>query len=273
MSSILPTYFLTHGGGPWPYMKDDMPGVYDKLEASIVDIPRQIGGRPKAVLAISGHWEESDFAVSSAAHPTMIYDYSGFPEHTYKIQYKAPGSPELAARVQALLEAGGIRCRSDAERGFDHGTFSLMKPLFPDEDVPVVQLSMRAGYDPALHIAVGRLLAPLREEGVLIIGSGSSYHNLREWRRDASNPSRQFDAWLQDALLKTVPAERVNKLMHWTDAPAARASHPTEDHLIPLMVAVGAAEKDAATLIYHQDDFMGRVALSSFRFGDMPTHH
>ena len=269
MSSHLPTYFLTHGGGPWPWLKDERPGLYDKLEASIVDIPRQIGGRPKAVLVISGHWEESDFAVSSAAHPPMVYDYFGFPDHTYKIQYKAPGSPELAARVQALLEAGGVRCRSDAERGYDHGTFSMLKPLFPNEDVPVVQLSMRAGYDPALHVAVGRLLAPLRDEGVLIIGSGSSYHNLREWMRGSpASDSRQFDAWLQDAVLKSKPAERVNKLTHWTDAPAARASHPTEDHLIPLMVAVGAAEKDAATLIYHQDDFMGRIVLSSFRFGE-----
>lgn len=268
MATRLPTYFLSHGGGPWPYMKDRFGTTFDKLEAALVGIHDQLGVRPRAVFVISGHWESDAFTVSASAAPPMVYDYHGFPDYTYQITYPAPGAPELAARVQALLNAGGIPCRSDPTRGFDHGTFSLMKPLYPDAEVPIVQLSLHAGYDPMQHIAVGRLLAPLRDDGVLIIGSGSSYHNLRRWRADAAVPARQFDEWLQETLTHAAPDERVKQLTAWTAAPAARIAHPQEDHLLPLMVAVGAAENEAGSCIYHEDDFMGSVTLSSFRFGD-----
>jgi aromatic ring-opening dioxygenase catalytic subunit (LigB family) len=262
----LPTYFLSHGGGPWPWMKDRTGGAFDRLEASLADIPRQLSSRPNAVLVVSGHWEAPAFTVSSGARPGMIYDYSGFPEDTYRISYPAPGAPEVAARVQALLTAGGMAAGSDATRGFDHGTFSLMKPVYPDADVPVVQLALEAGLDPERHIAAGRLLAPLRDEGVLILGSGSSYHNLRQWNASAALPSRQFDAWLQQTM-QAAPDARTARLTQWESAPAARIAHPREEHLLPLMVALGAAEKEPATLTYHQDDFMGAIAMSSFRFG------
>ena len=270
-SSRLPAYFVSHGGGPWPYMKDQLGGRFDKLEASIVDIRRQLAERPRAVLVISGHWESPQFAVSSSPRPPMVYDYSGFPEHTYHVIYAAPGSPTLAGRVQGLLQAGGLACRSDEARGFDHGTFSLLQPLYPDADVPVVQLSLHAGYDPRIHIRAGQLLAPLRQEGVLIIGSGLSYHNLRHWNQSAAEPSRQFDAWLQQTLVRSTGAERLERLADWSRAPSARAAHPREDHLLPLMVAVGAAEHDAGVCVYHEDDFMGAISVSSFRF-DGPAH-
>ncbi|MBV9290568.1 MAG: dioxygenase [Hyphomicrobiales bacterium] len=269
MSGRLPTYFLSHGGGPWPYMKDELGGRFDKLEASLLDLRRELGEAPRAVLVVSGHWEAPEFTVSAAEKPPMVYDYHGFPEHTYHIKYGAPGSPALAARVQALLEAGGIRCLSDAARGFDHGTFSLMKPLYPDEDMPIVQLSLHAGYDPGLHIRAGRLLTPLRDEGVLILGSGFSYHNLRLWGASAAAPSRAFDAWLQQTLIASSPQERVNRLVGWSGAPSARTAHPREDHLLPLMTAVGAAEDEPAALVYHEDAFMGAIAASSFRFGEI----
>lgn len=267
-ASRLPTYFLSHGGGPWPWMKDRQGVLYDKLEASIVDIRRQLGERPRAVLMISGHWEGPQFTVSASPRPPMLYDYYGFPAHTYQVQYPAPGSPELAGRVQAMLEAGGLNCQSDEARGFDHGTFTVMAPLYPEADVPVVQLSLRQDFNPATHIACGALLAPLREEGVLIIGSGLSYHNLRRMDPSGALPSHQFDGWLQDALVKASPPARRDLLTDWSGAPSARFAHPREEHLLPLMVAVGAAQDDAGACVYHEDDFYGCLSVSSFRFGE-----
>lgn len=263
----LPTYFLSHGGGPWPWMKDRTGHAFDRLEASLAAIPGQISEVPKAVLVVSGHWEEPAFAVSSAARPGMIYDYYGFPDDTYRIVYPAPGAPDVAARVKALLDAGGMKTNADSERGFDHGTFSLMKPIYPDADVPVVQLALEDNLDPVRHLAAGRLLKPLRDEGVLILGSGSSYHNLRQWNASAALPSRQFDAWLRETLLDVSPEERERRLIDWEKAPSARTAHPREEHLLPLMVALGAAEDEPASLSYHQEDFMDAIAMSSFRFG------
>ena len=176
-----PTYFLSHGGGPWPFMKDQFGDRYDVLEASLQDIPRQIGARPKAVLVVTAHWEGPQFLVSASPQPGMIYDYSGFPPHTYQIQYPAPGAPALAAQVKQLLDTAGHPARLDHERGFDHGTFSALFPIYPQADVPLVQLSLKHGYDPLTHVEVGRALASLRRQGVLIVGSGLSYHNLRQF--------------------------------------------------------------------------------------------
>jgi aromatic ring-opening dioxygenase catalytic subunit (LigB family) len=265
-TTALPTYFLSHGGGPWPFMMDQVGHLYAQLDASLRDIPRQIGATPRAVLVITAHWEGRDFLVSSAAKPPMIYDYGGFPPHTYQVQYPAPGSPELAAQVQALLQAGGHPAMLDGERGFDHGTFSAMVPVFPEADVPIVQLSLKQGLDPHTHIAVGRLLAPLREQGVLIVGSGLSYHNLRAFNVQGAAASHAFDDWLRGAMA-LAPAERTAALLAWDRAPGARMAHPREEHLLPLMVALGAAEHDAATVPYHEDAFMGALAVSSFKFG------
>jgi aromatic ring-opening dioxygenase catalytic subunit (LigB family) len=272
MMTRLPTYFISHGGGPWPYLDGPFRRMFDQLEQSLVDIRRELGDAPRAVLVITGHWEERGFAISSGERPGMVYDYSGFPPHTYEIQYKAPGSPDLAARVQQLLSEGGIAARLDPQRGYDHGTFSVMKPLYPGEDIPLVQLSIDVSYDPELHVRLGRLLAPLRDEGVLIIGSGLSYHNLRDARSDVgAEPSRVFDAWLHDTLTKASPEERSSRLVEWERAPLARAAHPQEDHLVPLMAAVGAAENEPGVVVYHQKDLFGGITASSFRFGEAPT--
>jgi aromatic ring-opening dioxygenase catalytic subunit (LigB family) len=270
--SRLPTYFISHGGGPWPYMTGEFRRNFDVLEKSLVDMRDELGSTPKAVLVISSHWEATGFAISSGVKPGMVYDYHGFPEHLYNITYNAPGSPELASHVQRLLRASSIEAALDSTRGYDHGTFSIMKPLYPDEDIPVVQLSLDMGYDPALHIKVGRALAPLRAEGVLIIGSGLSYHNLSAMRGTGGyEPSRRFDAWLQETLIHSPFAKRTERLIEWDRAPAARAAHPREDHLIPLMVVVGAAEDEPGAVTYHQKDFAGGFTASSFRFGDVPA--
>lgn len=272
----LPTYFISHGGGPWPYMTGEFRSHFTQLERSLVDMRAELNNGPRAVLMVSGHWEERGFAISSGERPGMVYDYYGFPDYLYEIKYGAPGSPDLAHRVRDLLRTGGLEARLDPTRGFDHGTFSIMKPLYPEENMPVVQLSLDSSLDPAQHLLVGRALAPLRDEGVLIVGSGLSYHNLRAMRGAAGHqPSREFDAWLQQTLVRASPEERNKRLLAWEEAPSARAAHPREDHLIPLMVVVGAAGDEPGTTTYHQTDLMGGITASSFRFGNppMPPNH
>ena len=263
----LPTYFVSHGGGPWPWIMDQLPGDWTKLHASLRAIPREIGVTPRAVLVVSGHWEEAEFTVQTHPNPPMYYDYGGFPEFTYHIQYPAPGAPDVAARVGQLLDDAGISVRYDGARGFDHGVFAPLYVSYPDADVPILQLSLKHGYDAAAHLAAGRALAPLRDEGVLIVGSGFSFHNMRLMGPAGSAPSREFGEWLDTTLVDSSPEERTERLLHWEEAPSARVSHPAEDHLVPLMVAVGAAEDEAAVRTYHEDDFMGGLSSSSFRFG------
>ena len=263
----LPTFFVSHGGGPWPWMDGDMGRAHEQLAASLRGIPARLGARPAAVLMISAHWEAPEFTVMTAAQPGMLYDYGGFPEHTYHVRYPAPGAPAVAAHARELLGAAGIAVREDAERGFDHGLFAPMAVIFPEADVPVLQLSLRRGLDPRAHLALGRALGPLRSEGVAIIGSGLSFHNLRAFGPQAKAPSAAFDAWLDGALTLLDAEQRSDALADWEQAPAARLAHPREEHLLPLMVAVGAAEREAATRIYHQDDFFGGITVSSYMFG------
>lgn len=266
----LPTYFLSHGGGPWPYMGGEFRANFDWMEAALHDIPLQLPAKPKAILVISGHWEEAAFTLSSGAHPGMVYDYYGFPEHTYHISYPAPGSPELARRVQSLLDGAGWQVRLDPERGFDHGTFSMLQPMYPFADMPIVQLSLRNNYDPAEHLRLGKALAPLRDEGVLIIGSGFSFHNLRLMGGPVGTaPSQAFDDWLRTVLLQPDADRRDAALLDWEHAPAARIAHPREDHLMPLMVVAGAAGEDQAVCVYGEQ-FMHSVYASSYGFGVGP---
>ena len=260
-----PTFFISHGGGPWPWLPDMRKDLVS-LEASLAAIPAQLPERPEAILMVSGHWEGPDFAVMANPHPPMVYDYRGFPPFTYEIKYGAPGAPALAKRTHDLIAGAGLPSHLDTEQGFDHGVFAPMAVMYPEADVPTYQVSIRSGYDPEAHLALGRALAPLRDEGVAIVGSGLSYHNLRRMGEPGRAPSAEFDAWL-DAAMRGDPATRVAKLKGWEDAPAARICHPEEDHLIPLMTAVGAAESEAATRIYHDTNVYGGITASSYRFG------
>jgi len=168
--------------------------------------------------------------------------------------------------VRDLIATAGLPVAFDAERGFDHGAFVPMAVAWPDAAIPLLQLSLRMGLDPATHIALGRALAPLRDEGVLIVGSGLSWHNLRALGPPARGPSQLFDDWLQQTVTSPA-AERAARLLRWSEAPAARAAHPREEHLLPLMVAVGAAQDDAGDCPYREEGVYGGVTVSSFRFG------
>jgi aromatic ring-opening dioxygenase catalytic subunit (LigB family) len=270
MSTRLPTFYLSHGGGPWPYMQGEARRPFAALEASLRELPQQVGVRPEAILVISGHWEERDIGVMASPSPPMVYDYGGFPKELYSIRYPAPGSPELAVRAQFLIQQAGLASHLDGQRGFDHGTYSILAVTHPEADIPVIQVSVRLDYDPELHLSLGRALAPLREQGVLIIGSGSSYHNLRQFfvpEQSAAESSTQFDTWLRETLVESSPVRRSERLVQWELAPGARIAHPQEDHLVPLFAAVGAAECEPGTVIYREERFMGSITLSSYRFG------
>lgn len=263
----MPTYFISHGGGPWAFMEGEFRKAFARLENWLRGFPRELPSKPKAILMISGHWEEKEFAVMANPRPPMVYDYYGFPEHTYHVEYPASGSPELAKRVEELLVKSAFKTHLDYERGFDHGTFVPLAIAYPNADMPIVQVSIRSDYNPEIHLQLGRAISPLRDEGILIIGSGLSYHNLRRFDSSAAKPSTEFDSWLQKVIIDCEPQERWHKLIEWEKAPSARVAHPREDHLLPLMVAVGAAESEKGELVYHEDDFMGGIAVSSFRFG------
>lgn len=262
----LPTYFVSHGGGPWPWMKEQTGGAYARLEASLAALRQAHGADVRSVLVVTSHWETPGFMLSSGSAPGTIHDYGGFPPHTYRIRYPAPGNPALAGRAAALLQAAGHPAGLDPERGFDHGTFSMLYPVYPEATMPVVQLSLRRDFDPQAHIDAGRALAPLRDEGVLILGSGLSFHNLRQFGPSGAAASRAFDGWLQETMA-LAPRERSAALLRWEGAPMARAAHPREEHLLPLMVALGAAEQEPAACVYHEEDFFGSLTVSSFRFG------
>jgi aromatic ring-opening dioxygenase catalytic subunit (LigB family) len=262
----MPVVFLPHGGGPWPFVelgfdKQEMAAMAAYLR-ELPAVPRQ---KAKAVLAISAHWEEPVPTVMTAARPPMLYDYYGFPPESYQITWPAPGDPALAARVRQLLGAAGIDSAEDAQRGFDHGTFVPLKLAYPDADVPTVQLSLRRGLDPQQHLEIGRALAPLRDEGVFIVGSGMTFHNLRAFGDPRARPiSEEFDAWLREsAALPQGP--RDGRLLDWALAPSARLAHPREEHLLPLMVVAGAAGADRGVVGYG-GVAMG-VRLSSYHFG------
>jgi aromatic ring-opening dioxygenase catalytic subunit (LigB family) len=225
----------------------------------------ELPAKPKAVLMVTAHWEENAFTVQGNVTPPMIYDYGGFPDFTYQIQYPARGDAGLAKQVFDMIKAAGLPAAIDPKRGFDHGTFTPMAVTYPNADMPIVQLSIHKSYDPAMHIDLGRVLAPLRHEGVLIVGSGLSYHNLRSFGPEAAKPSKEFDDWLHETLVLE-PSERLTKLTGWERAPSARLAHPREDHLVPLFVALGAAEDGETKVVYHEEDFVGGLAVSSFRF-------
>ena len=261
-----PSFFISHGGGPAFWINWNPPDVFDKLKHSLQSIPSRLPEKPKAILVVTAHWEESEFTVQSTKTPGMIYDYNGFPEHTYKLNYPAPGSPELAHRVVDLLKAKNIPVKEDNTRGFDHGTFVPLLVMYPDADIPVVQLSIKKGYDPEAHYKMGEAIAPLRGEGVLIIGSGFTFHNLREFS-DPKNISKGFDDWLNTTLVESRPEERFNRLVSWSQAPGARFCQPKEDHLMPLIVLAGTSKDENVVRFYNERMKKFDFWTSSFQFG------
>ncbi|KKC26515.1 DODA-type extradiol aromatic ring-opening family dioxygenase [Sphingomonas sp. SRS2] len=257
-----PSFYIPHGGGPCFFM-DDPAGTWTGMAAFLRGLPDRLPARPSAILIVSGHWETDGFAFTGAPNPPLVFDYYGFPPHTYELSYPAPGDPALADRAAALLQAAGLQAGVDAERGLDHGVFVPLKVAFPDADAPVVEMSLDTRLDPGLAWRAGRALRPLRDEGVLILGAGMSFHNMRAYRHaEATAPSVAFDDWLANAI-EGDPAAREVALAGWADAPGGRFAHPREEHLLPLMVAAGASDGPGHRIY---SEVVMETMISAFRF-------
>ncbi len=267
----MPTMFIPHGGGPCFFMDWTPADAWDKLRHFLQALPETLPDKPKALLVVSGHWEATAFSVQTNPAPPLLYDYHGFPPETYQLSWPAAGDPELAARVRALLGEAGFDTAEDATRGYDHGVFVPLKVAFPDADIPTVQLSLRRDLDAAAHFAAGQALAPLRNDGVLIIGSGNTYHNMRVLMSAMRNPGHAtiegvpFDRFLTQAVTAADPETRRDMLLSWEQAPGARDAAPREEHLLPLHVVAGAAQNDPGVKSL-EDHVMGAVE-SAFTFG------
>ena len=265
-----PAIFLPHGGGPCFFMNWNWgpANTWERIQRFLEGVEATLPAPPRAMLVVSAHWEEKVFTVSAAAQPELIFDYAGFPEHTYKLTWPAPGEPQLAARVVKLLNQAGLPACVSASRGFDHGVFVPLKVAFPNARIPVVTLSLAAPYagqfDPELHLEAGRVLASLREQGVLIVASGMSFHNQRGYfQPETQERARAFDAWLTRAV-ESPARERAALLKNWNEAPFATYAHPRAEHLVPLIVAAGAGGDAPGKRIFG-DEPMG-AALSAYRF-------
>jgi aromatic ring-opening dioxygenase catalytic subunit (LigB family) len=263
----MPVTYIPHGGGPWPFV--ELPMVDRSEVAALAEflrtLPNDLPQRPKALLVISAHWEQPVATVMTADHPTVLYDYYGFPPESYTITWPAPGHPQLAERVRTLLGKAGFDTAADSKRGYDHGTFIPLKVAFPEADIPTLQLSLLQDLHPARHLALGRALAPLRDEGVFIVGSGMSYHDLRGFFGGRGRVvSQSFDAWLRTAATAE-HRERDELLEQWESAPNARRAHPREEHLLPLMVVAGAAGSDRGVLAWNGT--FGDTRISAFTYG------
>ncbi|NCA72574.1 MAG: dioxygenase, partial [Sphingobacteriia bacterium] len=190
----MPTLYVPHGAGPCFFMDWNPPDAWNAMADFLTNVASTLPARPSSIVLVSAHWLEPAFSVTSGAQPELFYDYSGFPPHTYELRYPASGAPQLAARMAGLLGKAQLPVQQDAARGFDHGMFIPLKLMFPDADIPVVQLSLRADLDPQAHLDAGRALASLRDEGVLILGSGMSFHNMRGYGDPRFGPiSDAFD--------------------------------------------------------------------------------
>ncbi len=263
----MPTLFVPHGGGPCFFMEWDPVDTWDRMADFLRGVAATLPQRPRSIVLVSGHWLESEVMVTSSPAPDLIYDYYGFPAHTYELSYPAPGEPELAARLVRLLGQAGIAAKEDPQRGFDHGVFIPMKLMFPDAEIPVVQLSLRKDLDARAHLDIGRAISSLRDDGVLIIGSGMSFHNMRGYGDPRFGPvSDAFDTWLT-ATIESQPDYRDVALVKWDQAPMARLCHPLrqEEHLLPLLVAAGAGDQSKGQQIYTER--VTETTLSAFRFG------
>jgi 4,5-DOPA dioxygenase extradiol len=253
--------YFSHGGGPLPILGD--PGHKAMIDF-MVRLPSQLK-KPDFILVISAHWEESVATLLGAQRPPMFYDYYGFPDEAYEITYPASGSPDLANQVAGLLSENKIPARSDLQRGFDHGLFIPLKLMYPQADIPCLQLSLLRGLNAEAHIALGKALRELNGMNVLVVGSGFSFHNLRAFSWQAIGALDPANDAFQDWLIETCTGplsqtEREQRLVEWEKAPSARYCHPRQEHLLPLHVCAAMADKPAKLVF--DDQILGKRAVA-----------
>lgn len=249
MANKIQIAYVSHGGGPMPLLGDPQ---HLEMVATLRDITEKVSkqvGKPDAILVISAHWETRLPTITSSLTPKLIYDYSGFPSQAYQIQYPCSGDPELARQVYEVLSAAGIESEQDPHRGLDHGAFVPMKLMYPNADVPCVQLSLTRGLDADFHLSIGKALQSIEYNNVLVIGSGMSFHNLPAFfslkGAGVDIKNQAFEQWLTSTMtsINISEAQRRQLLRTWQNAPHARYCHPREEHLIPLHVCYGIAQR------------------------------
>jgi 4,5-DOPA dioxygenase extradiol len=255
----LPALFVSHGAPTLIITPGDARDFLNELGEQMP--------RPRAVLAISAHWETAEPTVSLAPEPDTIHDFYGFPRELYAMQYPAPGAVELAQQTAALLSKAGFAARTDERRGLDHGAWVPLKLMYPEADIPVTQLSVQSQLDAQHHYRVGEALRALRDDGVLILASGSATHNLRELDRSGSGPTpawvSDFSAWVAHA----AESSDVETLLRYrSEAPGAARNHPTEEHFLPFFVALGAGSTPAHARRIHESTTFGALAMDAYRF-------
>lgn len=255
---VLPSIFVSHGAPSLAIEKNDT-----------VEFLRGLGtelGRPRAILCVSAHWTTRVPTLSAAERPETIYDFGGFPAELYRVRYDAPGAPRLAARAAELLNAASVETEVSPERGLDHGAWVPLSLMYPAADVPVTQLSVQPSAGASEHFRVGRALAPLRREGVLILATGGATHNLYQLGRGAEAPdwAARFDEWLDEKILGGSYEELLD---YRRLAPHAELAHPTDEHLLPLFVAAGAAGRNAPGRGLHRGWTHGSLSMAAYAFG------
>lgn len=261
--TLSPVLFIPHGGGPLPLLGDRH---HESMVRFLQEITPEFG-KPSSILVISAHWEENTATITSGDSPSLIYDYYGFPDESYEIQYPAPGAPGLADKIHDLLTESNIESTMNDQRGFDHGLFVPLKLMYPLANIPCVQLSLLKSLDPEEHIRIGRALSALRNENILILGSGFSFHNLRAMMTGQSGQNDEkneaFERWLVETCtdIKMNESERTERLSEWEQAPFARYCHPREEHLLPLHVCYGIGQKPAKLVF---NDYMLGKKTSAF---------
>lgn len=271
-TSRLPVAFVSHGGGPSFFMEAppgdrfaDIAAGSDAMK-SLQRLPKQLGAeKPTAIVVVSAHWESSHkvLVTGRSEYTKLLYDYGGFPAHTYKLEYRAPGEPQLAKRITELLKNKGLQSELDMNRNWDHGVFIPLKVMYPEANIPVVEISILQSYDPKVHIDIGKALAPLRDEGVLIIGSGYATHNFA----GVAAQNRKFVDAMSEVVANQSPENRLKSLEEWDKLPGARDAHRQEDHLMPLHVIAGAGGEDKGQVIYRKDTIGGLMIFAHFGFG------
>jgi len=257
---VLPSVFVSHGAPTLAIEKNDTVEFLRRLGAGL--------GRPRAILCVSAHWATRVPTLSAAERPETIHDFGGFPAELYRVRYDAPGAPALAARAAELLSASGTASELSNERGLDHGAWVPLSLMYPAADVPVTQLSVQPGAGAAAgHFRLGRALAPLRREGVLILSTGGATHNLHQLGRGAEAPdwAARFDEWL-DGKIRGGAYEDL--LDYRRLAPYAELAHPTDEHLLPLFVAAGAGGLEAPGLGLHRGWTHGSLSMAAYAFGE-----
>lgn len=259
--SALPSLFISHGA-PTTALVDSPAHRF------LLGLNQAVPQKPRAILAVSAHWETAEPRLGAAQKPQTIHDFYGFPAPLYQLQYPAPGDPALAAEIAALLKAAGFQAATDAGQGLDHGAWTPLLLGFPAADIPVLQLSVQPQRDPAHHYALGQALRPLRQQGVLVLASGSLTHNLRELdRRGAAAPVQPWASGFADWVYQALTQRRDQDMLDYRRlAPEAQRNHPTDEHFLPLFVALGAASPDQPAERLHSSMEFGALSMDSYRF-------